>query len=290
MIDLGATLAAISRTRRRSSLRGKVVLITGAASGIGRATALAFARAGAALHLTDLRSEPLERTCSEAGTEGATRAVAHRVDSRDPQAVERLAAAVFEREGRVDVLHNNAGVCCGGPAEQLSLDDWHWQLDTNLWGVIHGVHAFLPRMLSQGGGGWIVNSASMAGLVGLPFVAPYCTSKFAIVGLSEALDAELAPRGVRVVAVCPGAVRTGLFSDAQLKLPSAWADPITQGLKRFGGDPARVASRIVSAVASGDSAALLLPSSSEMLPLYLLKRLSPGIYQRAARLIGTLGR
>lgn len=261
-----------------SALAGKVCVITGAGSGIGRATALEAARAGAVVHLADI----------DAARAGAVRdaigqgAFSYRVDCADAEAVQGLADEVYARHGRVDLLHNNAGVVLGGAVQDLSLADWRWVVDVNLWGVIHGVHAFVPRMIEQGGGAHIVNTASMAGLVGLPYVAPYTATKFAIVGLSESLSAELAPHGIRVTAVCPGAVRTELMRDGRLALPGAWGERITRAVDRFATSPERIAREIVAAVRDGRS--LLVPGG-EMTPLWLLKRASPALFQRATRLV-----
>jgi NAD(P)-dependent dehydrogenase (short-subunit alcohol dehydrogenase family) len=256
------------------SLKGKIAVVTGAGSGIGRATALALCQRGVRVHLTDIDGSALAETSRQCDGAG----VPHAVDSADGDAVARLADAVFAAEGRVDILHNNAGVCWVGAADTATLDDWRWLLGINLWGVIHGLTAFLPRMLHQGGG-VIVNTASMAGLTGLPFVVPYCTSKFAIVGLSEALDVELRGRGVRVIAACPGAVRTGLFGSARSMLPRSLRQAIDRGVDRVGADPARVAAQIVAAVAA-QRGGLLLPAAGEMLPLYLLKRASQTLYEQ----------
>ncbi len=259
-------------------LRDAVVVITGAGSGIGRATALAFARQGARLHLVDLDLEAAEVAALEAAASGGS-ARAHRVDCADAEAVERLAEDVFELEGRVDVLLNNAGVCLGGPAEQLPLEDWQWIMDVNFWGVVHGVRAFVPRMIEAGGGGHVVNTASMAGLVGLPMVAPYCASKFAVVGLSEALHAELAVHDVHVTVVCPGATRTNVLSSARLKLPGSAGARLTEALGRWAKGPEGLAEQIVEAVRRRRS---FVASGPDMLPLWWLHRLSTRLYLRIA--------
>lgn len=267
-----------------NDLQNKVVVITGAGSGIGLATAGAFAAAGARLHLVDIDAERLEVAAEQLSC-SAPSVVTHLVDCADGAAVEQLAESVYERDGRVDVLHNNAGVCVGGPVEQVALSDWQWIVGVNLWGVIHGVHAFVPRMIRQGGGGHLVNTASMAGLVGLPMVVPYSTTKFAIVGLSEALDAELCAHGIRVTVVCPGAVRTELMRDGRLRLPGKWADRIQRAFVRHSASPERLADQIVAAVRRERS---MVISAGHMLPLWLLKRSSLSLYQRTARTLTTL--
>lgn len=263
-------------------LRRKIVVVTGAGSGIGRATALAFARAGARLHLVDIDEARVRATADALKDQRPTPPVAafHVVDCSDARAMDRLAARIYEVDGRVDVLHNNAGVCVGGPVQELSLDDWRWSFDVNVWGLVHGIHFFVPRMIAQGGGAHLVNTASMAGLVGLPLVAPYCASKFAAVGLSEALAAELAPHRIRVTLVCPGAVRTNVMRDGRLRLPGKWSDRIRAAFDRHSADPDELARAIVKAV-ERNQGLVLWPG--HMLPLWLLKRTSLSLYDRTAR-------
>jgi NADP-dependent 3-hydroxy acid dehydrogenase YdfG len=256
-------------------LEERIVVVTGAASGIGRATSLAFARAGARLHLVDIDADGLEEVRAELGA-GAT---CHVVDCTDPEAVHDLAGAVHAAHGRTDVLVNNAGVCVGGPVEKLSLEDWKWITDINYWGVVNGVRAFVPRMIELGSG-HIVNTASMAGLVGLPYVVPYCATKFAVVGLSEALSAELDHHGIRVTVICPGAVRTGVMKNARLALPGGWHERVVRGLERWAADPERIARLIVKAVRKERSFVI---AGREMLPLWMLRSLSVRLYQGAAR-------
>jgi NAD(P)-dependent dehydrogenase (short-subunit alcohol dehydrogenase family) len=159
----------------------EVVVITEAASGIGRATVLRFARGGAAVHACDRDPEGLRSVAADAqALAGAV--YTHVLDVTDPEAVEALAAAVYETGGAVDLLHNNAGVGVSGPVDALALEDWRRVIDVNLMGVVHGVAAFVPRMLAQGRAGHIVNTASSAALMGLPFTAAYSASKFGVLG------------------------------------------------------------------------------------------------------------
>jgi NAD(P)-dependent dehydrogenase (short-subunit alcohol dehydrogenase family) len=259
----------------------KVVVITGAGSGIGRATALAFARQGARVHVVDIRKDRLDDVGGEMVTNrlGCT---LHEIDCRDARAVEELARAVFAEEGRVDILHNNAGVVRAGFVASLSLSDWREILEVNLWSVIHGIRAFVPRMIAQGGGGHIVNTASLAGLVGFPAVAPYCASKFAVVGLSESLALELAPHGIHVTVVCPGMVRTNLLQGVRLKLPNGTQDIIEKAIERYGTRPERVAADILEAVRKKK---FLQICGAEALPLWWLKRFSSTIFFGAAHLL-----
>jgi NAD(P)-dependent dehydrogenase (short-subunit alcohol dehydrogenase family) len=261
-------------------LSGSVVVITGAGSGIGRATALAFAREGARLHLVDIDGDGAGRAPDRARDAGAW-ARAHTVDCSDAGAMLGLAASVHDESGRVDVLHLNAGVCIGGPVEEITLDDWRWITGVNYWGVVHGVHAFVPRMIEQGGG-HIVCTSSMAGLVGLPFVVPYCATKFAVVGLAEALSAELARHDIHVSVVCPGFVRTDVVRNARMRLPGAWNEKVERAFERWAADPDVVARKVVRAVRSRRSFVL---AGREMLPLYMIRTASVGLYQRLARFL-----
>ncbi|MEA2423157.1 MAG: hypothetical protein QOF55_2256, partial [Thermoleophilaceae bacterium] len=195
-----------------SEFTGKIVVITGAGSGIGRATALLFGRLGAKVHVTDIDGDAAAAVRDEIGS-----AVAHTVDSSDPAALEALAVRVFEEDGGVDVLHNNAGIGHAADIEETTVEDWQRVIGVNLLGVAYGVQAFAPRMLKQGRPATIVNTASMAGLVAAPTMAPYSASKFGVVGMSEALDAEMRPRGINVSAICPGIIDTNITRTAIMR-------------------------------------------------------------------------
>jgi NAD(P)-dependent dehydrogenase (short-subunit alcohol dehydrogenase family) len=201
-------------------LKGKVAVVTGAASGIGRAMAERFAREGMKVVLADVEKEPLEeaaRAIAKSGTDawGVLTDVSKRED------VEALARKSFELCGEVHVLCNNAGVGAGGMSWDQPLGDWEWTINVNLWGVIHGIRAFVPRMVEQGQG-HVVNTASMAGLCGLPGTGAYCASKHAVVAISECLFHELgfATGGkVKVSVLCPGWVKTNI-ADAERNRPA----------------------------------------------------------------------
>jgi len=197
----------VYRQPRVSSLVGKIALVTGAASGIGRALAEALAERGALVTLADLHLAGAEAVALR--LPGA-RAVA--LDVRDSAAFERTVADVFTRHGRLDLFFNNAGV--GGPyaeAHELTVDDWRQVLEVNLHGVIHGIAAVYPRMVAQRSG-HIVNTASLAGIVPHGMVLPYSTAKHAVVGLSTCLRIEGRAYGVRVSAACPGLIDTNIFT------------------------------------------------------------------------------
>lgn len=189
--------------------RGRVAVVTGAASGIGRALAGRFAREGMRLVLADVEQTALDRAEREL-VDGGAETLALRVDVSRPDQVQELARRTVERFGGVHVVCNNAGVGGGGAVWQQPLEDWRWVLGVNLWGVIHGVHAFVPTMLERGEEGHIVNTASMAGLLAGPGMGSYNVSKFGVVALSETLHHELKAAGgqVKVSVLCPGWVNT----------------------------------------------------------------------------------
>ena len=234
--------------RAEGDFVGQVAVVTGAGSGIGRSTALLLARLGAAVHAADLHEQKVAALVAEIEAAGG-RATAHATDVSDPASVEALAERVFAADGAVDLLHNNAGVGHAGRVDETSLEEWQRVLSVNLMGVVHGVHHFVPRMLAQGRPGHVVNTASMAGLVAVADMAPYCTSKHAGVGLSESLNAELSPRGIHVTALCPGIIDTPLIPAAHLGGELARnRGRIERFYGRFGSSPDAVADALVDAV------------------------------------------
>jgi NAD(P)-dependent dehydrogenase (short-subunit alcohol dehydrogenase family) len=263
-------------------LTGRVAVVTGAGSGIGRATARLLARRGAAVHAADLDADAARAVVEEIAREGG-RAVAHAVDVSDAEAVEGLARDVYAQEAAVDVLHNNAGIGHAGPVEETSLEDWRRVVEVNLMGVVHGVHAFVPRLLAQGRPSHIVNTASMAGLLPTAQLVPYATTKHAVVGLSESLNAELAPRGIRVIALCPGIINTPITARAAMRGEIAGRrERIQRFYERFGSTPDVVAEAVLDAIASRK--VIRTVPRSHVVPSWILWRISPRIAQPLARL------
>ncbi len=181
--------------------------MTGGGSGIGRALVEAFAREGARVVVADVDDAAAREVAGGVAARGG-KAVAVRVDVSDLASVQALADRAFDAFGRVHVLCNNAGVSVWGGLETMTHRDWQWVLGVNLWGVIHGLEAFLPRMIAQREGGHIVNTASMAGLIASQGLGVYNTSKYAVVGLSETLAKDLRPYGIGVSVLCPMGVAT----------------------------------------------------------------------------------
>ena len=255
---------------------GRIAVVTGAGSGIGRSTARLLAKLGAKVHVADVDPAAAQAVADEIG------GVAHTVDVRDPASVEALAKAVYDAEGHVDVLHNNAGVGHAGPVDQTTLEEWQRVIGINLMGVIHGVHYFVPRMLAQGRPAHIVNTASLAGLVAVGEMAPYATSKHAVVGLSESLNAELAPRGIRVSAICPGFINTAITRTAHLDGEhAARRERIIGFYERFGASPDVVAEAVVDAVRH--KRLIRTVPRHHVVPNWLLRRVSPTAAQYVAR-------
>jgi NAD(P)-dependent dehydrogenase (short-subunit alcohol dehydrogenase family) len=191
------------------NLAGEIAVITGGASGIGRGTALALARRGADIVLADINSTRLTATAEEIRQLGR-RVLPIQCDVSVDEDVARLAERAEAELGPVGVVMNNAGVVLRGALEDMSMSDWQWCFGINVFGVIRGVHAFLPRFIARSHG-WIINTGSMAGLVALTGEgAPYVASKFAVVGLSEALALYCRQFGIGVSLLCPGGVRTNL--------------------------------------------------------------------------------
>ena len=191
------------------SLSGRVAVITGGASGIGLATARRLAQEGMRVVLADIEQGPLDIAVRELEGLGGE-ALGVRTDVGDLAQMEGLAAQTFDRFGGAHVIFNNAGVAIHGPIQEMRHEDWEWLIRVNLWGVIHGVEVFLPRMLAQGEGGHIVNTASFAGLVPNEGLGVYCVTKYGVVALSECLYRDLRPHGIGVSVLCPMRVETNI--------------------------------------------------------------------------------
>lgn len=214
---------------------GKTAFVTGGASGMGFAMARSFARAGMKVAIADVEAPALERAARELGAI-TPEVLAVRADVSRSEDVEAAAAATEARFGKVHVLCNNAGVSVAGSIERMQPSDWSWVMGVNLQGVIHGLQAFLPRILSHGEGGHVVNTASISGLFAQPSVGIYVCSKFAVVGLSESMRPDLARKNVGVSVLCPEAVNTGIVTSSRNRPEHLRRQP--SGGRREAQDPA----------------------------------------------------
>lgn len=271
-------------------LTGRTVLVTGAGSGIGRETALAFARRGASLVICDVSKEGLDGTAGRIESLRRGDVSSHVVDVADARQMADLADAVHERVPAVDVLMNNAGVAIGGGFLDTSLDDWSWILGVNLRGVIHGCRYFVPKMVERGAGGHVINVSSAAGYFATAELAAYSTTKFAVFGLSEALRDELAPHRIGVTTVCPGLINTPITRAAKMvgrDITPEMREEMIRLYERRAYPPERVARNILKAVARGRGVA---PITAEAWVMYYAKRLFPTLTARLARRLRERGR
>ena len=243
-------------------LAGKTAFVTGGASGIGFALGRAFAKAGMKVMLADIETQALEAAVNSLqGFERNVRGVA--CDVADPVSVEHASKASYEAFGNVHVVCNNAGVSARGGIDDISLDNWRWVFNVNLMGVLHGIRTFLPHIRAHGLGGHIVNTASMAGMLSGSWFAPYGASKFAVVGMSEALAAQLKPLGIGVTVLCPGFVRTRIL-ESERNRPQRYGPAQTLDPASPAGELARqISERVQSGIDPSDFAAQVLDAIRE---------------------------
>ncbi|WP_164001065.1 SDR family NAD(P)-dependent oxidoreductase [Pyxidicoccus caerfyrddinensis] len=250
-------------------------VVTGAGSGLGRALCEELARRQARVLVSDINAAAAEETARRVTASGGEAHI-HVCDVSNPEQVEALAMAAERALGGVDLLVNNAGVLSAGRVGEMPLADWKHVLDVNLWGVIHGCHAFVPRLRKQGSG-HILNIASAAGLLYAPDLAPYNASKAAVVALSETLSAEVRAAGIGVTVACPTFFRTniasaGRYSDGTLRtLGTRMVETARVG-------PDVVAQRLLKAV---DKGALYVLPMADARWGWRLRRLAPGLFHRA---------
>ncbi|MEU8799876.1 SDR family oxidoreductase [Spirillospora sp. NPDC048819] len=288
----GPLTAAESRALQRArvagdrrSFEGSLAVVTGAGSGIGRATALAFAEQGAEVVAADLDMAAAERTAELAGLLGP-QGHAFQVDVSDPTAMEDFAKSVMHEHGVPDVVVNNAGIGMAGSFFDHSTEDWAAVLNVNLWGVIHGSRLFAAQMVERGEGGHIVNTSSAAAFTPSRALPAYATSKAAVLMLSECLRAELKGKGIGVSAICPGIVNTnitrtsrfvGLGKDEEARSQERAARAYAR--RNFG--PDGVAKRIVAAVRNDRA---VVPVTPEARLSHVTSRVSPRLMRLLARL------
>ncbi|MEM7579360.1 MAG: SDR family NAD(P)-dependent oxidoreductase [Mastigocoleus sp.] len=253
----------------------KTAVITGSASGIGKAIAIALAKKGVTVHLVDIRQERIVAMLDELSCDNNI--CGHTVDVTVPEQLEQLATSL---RGKVDILINCAGILHQGKLATTTSKELHQVMDVNLWGVINSIKAFLPQMSNSKQGGHIINIASIAGLIGAPEMSLYNASKCAILGLSESLAIELASEKIQVAAICPGSVNTNLSRDGLFSSNSTVAQTLHR-IINTGVDPDRVALDIIQVI---ESSSLFKLSCVELhwQILWLCKRMFPSLYPKFA--------
>jgi NAD(P)-dependent dehydrogenase (short-subunit alcohol dehydrogenase family) len=259
-------------------LDGKRVLITGAASGIGRATAVGAAREGAILYLTDRNAEPLAATVATIEAAGGQVGLASAADVSDLVQVQSLAAAVHAHGGSVDVVMNIAGISAWGTVDRLEHRHWRSMVEVNLMGPIHVIASFLPAMIAARRGGHLVNVSSAAGLIGLPWHAAYSASKFGLRGVSEVLRFDLREHGIGVSLVCPGGVRTPLTDTVEIVGVDQTGRAFTRmqaHFRRRAVTPEQAATAILRGVHRNR---YLVYTSRDIQAIHLLQRICPPVY------------
>ncbi len=260
-------------------LRGKTALVTGAASGIGRESALAFGRRGASLVICDVDEPALKETESQLQALGRD-VLARRVDVANPDEMRGFAEDTHARVGPVDILMNNAGVGLGAGFLETPLEDWDWILGINVRGVVHGCHYFVPPMVERGAGGHVVNVSSMAGYIPAEALSAYVTTKYAVLGLSESLRGELRRHGIGVTAICPGIIDTPITRRSKLRGRYAEAGQREEMIEAYGKrnyGPERVAKNVLKAIQRNRGIA---PVTPEAWIAWYAKRLAPALVSR----------
>lgn len=264
------------------SLKDKVAAVTGAASGIGRATAVAFARQGCHVALADLNMTALADTVRECESLGV-KATSTRLDVSDLAAVEAWAAATVAAHGRANIIVNNAGVGLSATVEEMTYEDFRWLMDINFWGVVYGTKAFLPH-LKASGDGHVVNISSVAGIIAVPAMSAYTAAKFAVRGFTESLREEMDIEGcqVGVTSVHPGGIRTNIARNSRMKTGAEWGIPNQEeGAKQFEKaartTPDEAAAAILTAILKNRRRQLV---GADAVAIDFTQRMLPVTYQR----------
>lgn len=267
---------------------GKRTLVTGSASGIGRAVALRLAGEGAQLYLTDVNAEGLARVVAEVRSLGAEVAEHRALDISDFDAVADFAADIHSRHPAMDVVMNIAGISAWGTVSELTHKHWRSMVDVNLMGPIHVIETFVPPMVAAGKGGRLVNVSSAAGLVALPWHAAYSASKYGLRGVSEVLRFDLARHRIGVCLVVPGAVDTPLVQTVQIAGVDRDDPGVRKWVQRFSGHavtPEKAADKILDGVARNR---FLIYTSPDIRALYAFKRLAPWPYNEVMKQVNVL--
>jgi NAD(P)-dependent dehydrogenase (short-subunit alcohol dehydrogenase family) len=263
-----------SKDRINAHFAGRLVVVTGAGSGIGRELALQCGRAGARMALCDMNADGLAGT-ADAARAGGAEVFSQVVDVSDAEQMNSFAKEVEARLGTVDVLINNAGVAVIGGFLETTLPDWERLIGVNLMGVVNGNAAFVPAMAERGSG-HVVNVSSAAGVLANPQLSAYSATKFAVFGLTEALRMELAPRGVRVTAICPGIINTAITTSSPYRggNEDARRAKTSAAYAKRGYTAQRAATNILRAIERGKAVGPITPEAHIM---YVLSRVAPPI-------------
>lgn len=265
------------------SLAGRRCFITGAASGIGRATALAAARRGGDLYLTDFAAAGLEETAEMVRAVGGKVTYTRTADVADHDAVVAMGEEILAAHGSMDVVMNVAGISIWGAIDRLDHDHWRRAIEIDLVGPISVLESFVPPMIEAGRGGHVVNVSSAAGLLGLPWHAPYSAAKFGLRGVSEVLRFDLRPHGIGVSLVCPGGVKTPLVGTVEIVGVDAEKPEVKKLKNRFerrAVSPEHVAEKILAGV---EKNRYLVFTSADIRLLFGLQRWFPPAYELAMR-------
>ncbi len=250
-------------------IKGSKIFISGAASGIGRATAIEMAKAEGRLFLTDINQGGLDETCHLIERAEGEVCMARAFDIADYKAMCAFAKEIHDGYGPLDILVNVAGIAMFSQVEEMSHDDWEKVINVNLWGVIHAIECFVPDMIRARRGGHIVTVSSTAGIIGLPWHAVYAGTKHALMGISEVLRYDLKKHRIGVSIICPGAVKTGLVQTADIHADTGAADKVRRLFLKITITPETVAGLIIDAVRKEK---FLVITSTDIKILYFLKR------------------
>lgn len=266
-----------------TNLTNKVAVVTGAGSGIGRATALALAERGARIAACDIDRARIEALASELGSNAL---LARTFDVSDRAQFGAFADAVHAEVPAVDVVVNNAGVAVGGMFLDTTLDDWDWILGVNLRGVVHGCHFFAPKMVERGSGGHIVNISSILGIFPAPQVTAYVASKFAVLGFSQSLRVELEPHRIGVTAICPGMINTAIIDGGRMSGKAATRrEKMMETFSKRGAPPSLVASTIIDALRTNPAVRTV---GRDAWAMHQLQRLAPAFAHRAGAAVSKM--
>jgi len=260
-----------------SQFRDKVAIVTGAASGIGRALSQELARRGASVILADVNPSPVEEA-AETITKAGHKAETFVLDVSDYDAVDKMVADTMARYGRLDYLFNNAGIAVGGEVRDCSIDDFRNVINVNLFGVVNGVAAAYPLMVKQGYG-HIINTASIEGLIPTPATVSYVASKYGVVGLSNALRIEGADLGVKVSVVCPGYIKTPIFQTS--KVIKIDREKMLKSLPERFGITSEACTQIILRGVQRNKAIIVVTGFAKV--LWVLQRISPALIRRIMR-------